>query len=548
MGKIEKFLVIILIIGAITSFSWTLVRTYQTHTVAIPAEGGEYIEGVLGQPRVINPLLATTATDTALTRLVFASLYTYDNEGRIVPELAESLPGISDDQKNYTINLRRGAKWHNGADITSDDVIFTFQTIQNEQYKSPLRSEWLSSTVEKINDYTIVFKNKDISGPFLDNLTVPILPKTIWSQVPPENFATSEYNLEAIGSGAYTVKAIKKIPGGNIQSITLESFADYYAGTPKIKTVTVRFFDSYEGIITALHGREIHGFGFSSIDKNVRLTTTSERFTKFELPLPQYQAVFFNTATGVLKDKNIRQALALSTDKQALQAAVFEGSGRIMHGPLTPEQVTGDPVETDLGYNPNQAAILLDKAGWPMDEAQNLRLKQGKPLEINLVSSNIAANAESLKFLAESWQKLGVKVNQTILDPAELTDVIIRPRKFDALVLVQRLGADADPFPFWHSSQTKDPGLNITGFKNEATDKLITEARSTTQEPSRQDRYRRFYEIINQEVPAIFLNQNTYVYWLSNDIKNIGLHILYDPAFRMNDISRWYIEEKRILK
>ena len=105
----------------------------------VPGRGGIYTEGMLGQPTYINPLLATQEPDLSLTDLVFSGLYKYDQNGQLSPDLADGMPIISADQKQYTINLKHNAKWHNGKPLTADDVLFTIQTVQDPSFKSPLQ-------------------------------------------------------------------------------------------------------------------------------------------------------------------------------------------------------------------------------------------------------------------------------------------------------------------------------------------------------------------------------------------------------------------------
>src|SRR5581483_6894215 len=174
LGRNEKIALLVLLVVACASFGVSIRNFYLSHTKAAPASGGAYTEGLLGQPTYINPLLARNEPDISLTELVFSSLYKYDNNGRLVADLADGMPQISPDQKQYTINLKRDAKWHNGQPVTADDIVFTVSLLKDPAYKSPLRALWQSTTVAKLSDYSVKFTTKDVSGPFLDNLTLGI--------------------------------------------------------------------------------------------------------------------------------------------------------------------------------------------------------------------------------------------------------------------------------------------------------------------------------------------------------------------------------------
>jgi len=195
-----------------------------------------------------------------------------------------------------------------------------------------------------------------------------------------------------------------------------------------------------------------------------------------------------------------------------------------------------------------QARALLATAGWKIDPKTNFRTKATQPLEFTLATNDFTLNDKTAEILVRQWGQLNIKINLNILPTKELTDTVIRPRKFDVLLFAQKLGADPDPFIFWHSSQIKNPGLNLTGFNNPAADKLISEARTTTKKDVRDDKYRQFQNLIAGEAPAIFLNQSEFIYALDHSLKGVGLKSLFDTSFRFYDLPSWYTDEKRVWK
>jgi peptide/nickel transport system substrate-binding protein len=546
MGQNEKIWLITLAIIALASFAWSANNVYSGFTKPVPTLGGEYREGMLGQPRLINPLLASTDTDKALVRLIFSGLYKYDAQGQIIPDLAESMPEISENQKQYTVHLRQNAKWHNDKPVTADDVIFTFKTLQDTQYNSPLRSQLQSTLAEKKDDYTVTFSLKDVSGPFIHNLTMPLISKAVWENVPPAEFALSEGNLKAVGSGPYLIRELNKLPDGSVQNIKLESYSNYYTHQPYLDTVRLFFYNNYDEILGDLHGKQIQGFGFVPFDQSFFLDHNNKSLITRDLPLPQYQAVFFNLSNRVLSDRYVRVALLYATDKDAIIKEAYNGNARVIAGPILPEQIPD--VDNKSYYHPDEAKKLLDDAGWKVDSSTNIRAKGKTPLEFTITTNDFALNVKAAELLQKQWEALNIKVHLSTVPTKELTETKIRPRQFDALVFAQNVGADPDPFVFWHSSQTKNPGLNLTGFANTAADKLINDARSTTNPEWRSNAYHAFQDLIIQESPAIFLDQSVYVYTVDKNMKGVGLQALFDPAFRFYDLQNWYRSERRVLK
>jgi peptide/nickel transport system substrate-binding protein len=547
MGKWERIALVMFLGIAAASSSVMLNYWYVNSTSAQPTSGGIYSEGMLGQPRLINPILASTPPDTALVNLIFSGLYKYDGSGKLVPDLAESMPQIDETQKQYTVKLRPGLRWHNERPFSADDVLFTIKTLQDPRFNSPLRSEWLNTSVEKIDDQTLVFKVKDISGPFIHNLTLPIINKSIWERIGADNFLLSNNNLEAIGTGPYLIKEIKKLPQGTIQSIKLEAFPNYYAGRPHLDTIRVVFYENHEDVLQGLHGDQITGFGFVPFDKNIYLDRDNKSLRIIELPLPQYQATFYNLSHRAFSDKNVRKALDIATDKEQIIRDVFNGSSRLINGPILPEQVEDIPMAAHT-YNLSQAQTILDAAGWTINPQTNVRTKGNAALEFTLATNDFPLNVKTAEMLVSQWSKLNILVKLNILPTKELTDNVIRTRKFDALLYSHRTGADPDPFIFWHSSQSKNPGLNLTGFSNTAADKLISEARTTTKKEVRDDKYRQFQALIAEESPALFLNQTVYIYALDRSLKGISLENLNDASQRFYNVTNWYMDERRVWK
>jgi peptide/nickel transport system substrate-binding protein len=508
-----------------------------------PYYGGELSEGLVGQPQFINPVLSPTSTvDSDISRIVYAQLLKFDRDQNLTPDLAETLPAVSSDQKTYTLKLKPDLKWQDGKPLNADDVLFTIQTIQNAEFESPLRPNWSRVRVEKIDDLTLTFVLREVSASFMTNFAIAVIPKYVWENLSPRNFRLSDSNLKPIGSGPYSVREIKKTADGVIKSITLNANQNYHAGKPYISNVTFRFYDNYDELLNAYQGKEIQSLGFLPFDKKAFLSQ-NDRVSQYRVNLPQYQAVFFNLPKNtVLTEKAVRQALWLATDRNEIINDVYNGNAAAAYGPIMEGSLGyNDIVAKSVHYSLDEASTLLDKAGWIMDPTTNFRMKGEKMLEFNLsLSGNLVLNVKTAQALQNQWKKVGVKVNLVVVSPSELENQHIRPRAFDALLFSENVGSDPDPFAFWHGSQTKDPGINLSGFTNTEADKLLTDARQTTNELSRATNYMRFQEIINSELPAIFLARSLYIYNVPKKIQGINLDNIVTPSERFLDIHHWY--------
>jgi peptide/nickel transport system substrate-binding protein len=510
-----------------------------------PDYGGEIMEGLVGQPQFINPILSpASSVDSDLSKVVYSQLLKFNENLEMVPDMAESLPQVSEDQKVYTLKLKPNLKWHDGQAISSDDVVYTIETIQNGDYESPLRANWGRVKVAKVDDTTVTFTLREIFASFITNFTVQIMPKHIWEGMNPQNFRLSDLNLRPIGSGPYMFREIKKTPDGIIRSMTLKSYENYYEGRPYIDRLTFKFYTDYDSLINAYQGKEINTLGYLPFDR--KSLENNGKFNQHKLGLPQYQAVFFNLPKSpILSEKAVRQALWLTVERQAIIDEVYLGYAKPAYGPI---------LDGNLGYNPEmesqthtstvEAADILDKAGWVLDSPSNLRSKNGKKLEISLATNNFVVNVKTAQLLQSAWAKLGVTTNLVIVSPQELQQDYIRSRNFDALLFFENTGADPDPYPFWHSSQARDPGLNLSGFSNATADQLLTTARQTTDVTVRAQNYYQFQSIIMDQLPAIFLNNVVYVYNTPQKLHGLGMDTVITPSERFLNVNKWYLETK----
>ena len=125
---------------------------------------------------------------------------------------------------------------------------------------------------------------------------------------------------------------------------------------------------------------------------------------------------------------------------------------------------------------------------------------------------------------------------------------IISPHNYQAFLFGIVQSFDADPYSLWHSSQTKNPGLNLSLYANKRVDDLLTKAQTTPFEDVRKKKYVEFQQIVNDELPAIFLYTDSYVYLVDKNIKGINVEKINAPSDRLNGINNWYLYTKSVAK
>ena len=536
----------------------TLLGTvYLSRTQVKPEIGGKYTEGILGQPRYINPVLAqANDTDRDLARIIFSSLFKYDGQSNLIPDLAQEYT-IEEDGLTYNVSLKKNVLWHNGEPLTADDIIFTIKTIQDSEYKSPLKVNWQGVVVEKIDNFTVQFKLNNIYEPFLHNLTVAILPKHLWSGISAQNFPLAEYNLKPVGSGPYKFNKISKDKNGKIESIELIRNENFYLtnndngeAKPFIKQITLKFYNNQADLTEAYQKRQIDGLSFLPASDQDSFET---RCNIHQINLPIYYAIFFNqTKSKLLADKTVRLALAHSINKEEIIANVLKGKGTVVDSPLLEGWMNYSSETKIYDFSPKHSQNILEEDGWIDTDEDSFREKEiddeRVDLEINLLTADRPELKQTVQLVKEYWEDIGVKVNLQIINATVIQLDNIRPREYDALLFGEVLGANPDPFAFWHSSQKKDPGLNLSLYQNKDVDKLLEEARQTMNQEDRTQKYAEFQKMITDDIPAIFLYSSTYLYPVSKTIKGIFIERLATYSQRFSQIEDWYIKTKRIKK
>ncbi len=576
----EKFILRIAALVLLLSLTYLGIRFYQKHLILLPKVGGTYIEGVVGYPQAINPLYASSRdVDADLSRLVYSSLFNYDESGRLAPDLAESWK-IEDSGKSYIITLRPNVKWHSGENLSVEDLIFTVNLIKTPVYRSSLRASLNGVEIEKIDDRTVKFTLAEPYAGFLNLLTFGVVPQNAWEMILPEAAVLSELNLKPIGSGPYKFETLIKNKGGEIKEYHLIPNPEYYGAHPYISKIIFKFFPDYNELIRALNDNEVDGASYIPEDLKKELLA-KHSLSLHNLRLPQVNSIFFNRDKNKsLADIKVRQALSYAIDRDRLLGEVLGGSAMRVDGPILANDYVSVP--DNLKYNLDRAKSeqLLEESGYKKfdisEETINsaeksseaaaiiayasstqmspigywrvvLENKEYRPLTIKLsVPENGRLDvAESIK---SDWEAIGVKVNIVKAVSSTLNADMIAGHNFEAFLYGQVVGSDPDVASFWHSSQIGGQGLNLASYNNSEVDTLLTEGRQTSENfDSRFEKYKKIQEIIGTELPAIFLYSPSYTYVQAKRVRGFNGESINEPNDRLAGINNWYLKTKKRL-
>ena len=572
LNPAEQLTIGICLIIILFSSTFLGARFYKTHLQIIPVMGGDYIEGAVGSIKYINPLYSSVSDlDSDLTELVYSSLFKRNGNAELINDLAEGYE-VGQDGKTYTIKVRSDAVWHNGSSLTTDDIIFTFEAIKNIKYKSPLRAVFTGVEISKIDDKTVQFNLAEPYAAFLDLLNFGILPQELWQQIEPTSASLAELNLKPIGSGKYKFKSLVKDKSGNIRTYILTRNESYYGQKAYIDNVSFKLFGNLQEAVSALNNSLINGISYLP-EQDKKQVVAQDSLNFYNLNLPKLSAIFFNSKSGLaLMDKRVRQALAYAIDKNKIVDVVMDGNARVIDGPILPNSFAYNSGIKKYDYNTATSSRLLEAAGWKTAEItaadltqanENLAskdeaikkqaeakikmgvgkwlIKDNNYLTITLTTVDNREYARAAELIAKFWQDINVKTEVNLVPANQIQVDVIKSRKFDALIYGEITGADPDPYAFWHSSQIGQSGLNIADYTNKEVDKLLEDGRLSSDVKARQEKYKKFQEIIAEDEPAIFLYSPNYTYIQSKKIKGFNIKSIILPSDRFSDIDRWYI-------
>lgn len=542
LSFVERVIFYVLVLLFAVSSIGLLLKLNNAFLVEIPTHGGHMSEGILGTPRFINPLLATSDPDRDLTEIIYAGLMKVTSEGTLVPELAEDYT-ISEDKLTYTFTLRDDAYFHDGTRVTAEDVVYTIELARNPDLKSPLRATWEGVTVSASDVRTVVFELSQVYRPFLENTTLGILPKHLWEITPPEHIPFSTLNLDPIGAGPYEVHTSRQTQAGIPEYYELGAFKDYVHGTPFIDEISFRFYEHESDIIDALEKGDIDGT-YGLMPESVRSTfSESETHTLHTTELPRVFGVFFNQNKAPLfAETEVREALEAALQRETIVENIFGEFANPIDSPLIGSE--------RFTQNTESPEATLEAAGWEKDEELGFYMKETKEdsllLSFSLVTANIPELQESAELIASMWRNIGADVTLSVVDVTDLKNSVIRPREYEALFFGQVIGRGGDLFPFWHSSQRNDPGLNIALYANIETDSILEKIRTTFDDAALRDLSEQFVEEIRRDIPAIFIYTPNFIYINTQHINGIDIDSVTTPAERFASIDQWYIHTDHV--
>ena len=544
-----------ILIASISALTVLLLMSYLALTrasVARPLTGGDYIEGVVGAPVHLNPLVVDPAADPVaadIQRLVFEGLTRPGPDGLPMPALAESW-AVDESGTVYTFTLRSGVTWHDGAPVTVDDVLFTLRAVQGPAFAGDqnVAAFWRTVLVDRVGERSVSFRLEAPFAPFLRLTGFPILPAHLLRNVPPEQWEAHPFNRLPVGAGPYRLVELDE------QRALLRANPRYFGATPFIETIELRFFRTEQDAFAALTRSEIQGLAFTGASALADVNLP-RGIVRRQALLDGYTALSFNLRDGPLTDLGVRRALATALDKDALIASALAGKVMRLDTPI----LHGWWAETsDVSwYEPDVARAMaqLDTLGY-VPGADGVRVRDGQPLVFSLLTDNSPTRRAVAEEIARQWSAIGVQI---VIEPVEPTEMQRRLEAHEFTIALhgwQRLGSDPDVFELWHSSQA-DRGRNYAGLADATIDELLSSARKIYDIADRAELYQEFQERWVELAPGIILYQPILFHATVADLGDTiavppdaaaSPHLLIGREGRFVNVNRWYLRSAREIR
>lgn len=492
--------------------------------------GDTLVIGNFVKPSPINPILTRSTISAMLKDIIFDGLIKVGEKLKVQPNLALSWDN-SADGLHWRFYLRKNIRFHDGVELTVEDVKFTLDKILDPKNNSPYLNLLQGiKNIETKDKYQIEITLKYPMASLLFYLDVGILPKHLLEG---KDITKDEFNYHPIGTGPF------KLLGWSENEIILEANKQYFLGRPQLNKIIVKIFPNQSIVWAKLMKKELDLI-FFTFPKNYRII---ERIPDYHvhsfLSLYSYILVF-NNNSGLFKDGKVRQALNYAVNKEEIIKRTLLGKGRISSGTIYPLSRAYDPNLKPYPYNPKKALQLLNNEGWRDTNGNHILDRNGREFEFVLliVEGDDVARECALQ-IQQQLLDIGIKMNVNPLPFAIIYEKFLSTKKFDTSLLTIFSDNPDRNFAWWHSSQI-DHGFNVFSYRNKKVDELLDKGRTTLDRGERMRIYHRFQGEIHNDPPGVFLFWRDYLIGIHKRFRGVRI----GPAGIFNNITEWYVPKE----
>ena len=475
--------------------------------------GGTFVDASIADIQTVQPFLAEEITTSAVVGLIYEPLIGGDpRTGQVAPTALADYWELAPDNRTYTFHLNQDAKWHDGTDLTAEDVQFSFDALANPDTGSVYTGSLVGSAESwrVIDEDTFEVVAKEPIFTFLyELLSAYVVPKHIWESVPVADWrhdpgATGTDPSRVIGTGPFKFQEWRQG-----ESVTLVRNDDYYGKVPYIDTYTLRIWPDQTAVVNALLNGEVDAAGLEPAD--IASVEGTPGIAVVHYPTRSFTYYEFNLdpeVTTKWQDKRVRQALLYALDRESIVNDILLGYAEVAQGtqPVISYAYAPDEITTKYTYDPEKAKALLAEAGWTDSNGDGIVDKDGEALSFELLYASGSPTSDQLvAYMQDAWAAIGVEATPRSLEFPALIEATTTDPSFE-IALYGFL---------WDASFLQDAmfgcdqyqvGFNDMMYCNPELDEIHAQAKRTFDEAARRELLIQASNIVNEDQPVAVLH------------------------------------------
>ena len=468
-----------------------------------PLDPGIIRVAIVSSPNSLDPRVGTDEVSQRIHQLIYDQLFRIDDHLRVSPGLGTGWTQPS--PTVYLVAIRHGVRFHDGHELTSADVAYTFNCFLDPAFVSPRKGAYrMLKAVRAVDRYTVEFTLREPFGSFPVNLVMPVVP----------DGAGASLKNQPVGTGPY--RFVRHIADDRVE---LRAFDGYFEGPPRNTGLLLRVVP--DDVMRGLELRQ----GSTDLVVNdlapdvVHQLAQTDGLRVLTAPGTDYAYVGINLRDPILSDRRVRQAIAFAIDRQAIVDYLRRGLALPAVGILPPMSWAFDSTVTQFAYDPARARQLLDEAGYPAVGGRTARPR----LTLSLKMSSTEFNRLQSSVIQDNLRAVGIALDVRAYEFATLYADVLQGNF--QLFTLQWVGV-SDPDMLrraFHSKQMPPTGFNRGFYSNAEVDALIDKATVSTDDVERRDLYAKAQRVIAADVPYVSLWYKTNVVVARPDIDGIEI-------------------------
>lgn len=485
----------------------------ETGVATAPGTGGRLVIGMQQEPEILCEAVNTMVAGVYVCNLLFSKFVKHNDRMELVPDIITEIPtvangGVSEDYLSYTYHLRTDARWHDGVPVTSADVRFTYELMMHPDINVETRQGWdIIDSVETPDEHTVVFHLRQVYANFVGDCFYDesVLPRHLLENHLGPDFQGAAFHRSPVGSGPFVFH--EWVPGSHL---TVKANSDYYGEGPYLDEIVVRFVPDGNALLLQL---ETGGIAASDNAPNelLHLLEDIPGVTLYRNPALFNEHLDLNCENEILRDRKVRKALALATDRRELSEKIYEG----VWIPAFSDEHPSSPYHTGIwkhsnGFDPDGARRLLSEAGWIDTEGDGIRRKNGVPLKLAITTTAGMLNRERTELvLKQQYRRIGVDLelrnhHPTVMYASYDEGGVLKRGEFDIALYAILTPPDPSTKEGSYSKDFLPPtGQNFSRISNDELTSLLGRGSGIVRFEDRKPIYERIDAILAEEVPMI---------------------------------------------